>query len=133
MTTPFSLLVLLAGLSQREAGDFLGVRIDTVKSWSSGRNRCPDGALADMRRLVAQQERTASEALAQIEHMESGHGLPDAIELGEPVDDDDARSIGWPCVGAWRGMAARVVAGTDRPVEIVPRGSTPATRAAARR
>jgi len=133
MTTPFSLLVSLAGLSQREAGDFLGVRIDTVKSWSSGRNRCPDGALAELRALFVKQAQTAQETLAEIERLEIGYGSPDAIELGEPVDDDDARSIGWPCVGAWRGMAARVVAGTDRPVEIVPRGSTPATRAAARR
>lgn len=130
MTTPFALLVSLAGLSHREAGDFLSVRIDTVKSWSSGRNRCPDGALAELRALVAKQARTASEALAQIKRLEIGHGAPDAIELGEPASDKEAQSIGWPCVGAWRGMAARVVAETDTSVEIVPRGSTPATRAA---
>ena len=132
MTTPFALLLQLSGLSHREAADFLAVRLDTVKSWSSGRNQCPDGAIADMRRLMAQQDRTAAEALAQIAQLKTDHGSPNVVELGEPVDDDDAQSIGWPCVGAWRGMAAHVVANAPPEVEIqiVQRGSTLATRAA---
>lgn len=132
MTTPFALLLQLSGLSHREAADYLAVRLDTVKSWSSGRNPCPDGAIADMRWLIAQQERTAAETLAQIAQLKTDHGSPDAIELGEPLDDDEAQSIGWPCVGAWRGMAARVVANAPQgfTIQIVPRGSTPATRAA---
>lgn len=132
MTTPFSLLLSLSGLSHREAADYMHVRLDTVKSWASGRNQCPHGAIADMRRLIAQQERTAAETLAQIAQLETDHGSPDAVELGEPIDDDDAQSIGWPCLGAWRGMAARVVRASQRgaTIQIVPRGSTPATRAA---
>lgn len=132
MTTPFSLLLQLSGISHRDAADFLAVRLDTVKSWSSGRNKCPDGAITDMRRLIAGQERTAAEALAQIAQLQTDHGSPDAIEFGEPLDDDDAQSIGWPCVGAWRGMAARVVANAPPEVQIriVQRGSTLATQAA---
>lgn len=132
MTTPFSLLLHISGLSHREAADFLAVRLDTVKSWSSGRNRCPDGAIGDMLALVAKQERAAGEALAQINQMIATNGVPDTIELGEPVDDEDAQNIGWPCVGAWRGMAARVIAGAPAggAFVIVPRGSTPATAAA---
>jgi len=130
MTTPFALLVSLAGLSHREASEFLCVRLDTVRSWSSGRNNCPVGALTDLCKLILKQERSALEALVQIEALESAHGAPDVIQLGEPVDDDDAQALGWPCVGAWRGMAARIVAKSPRRVEIVPRGSTPATRAA---
>lgn len=132
MTTPFSLLLSLSGLSHREAGEFLCVRLDTIRSWSSGRNRCPDGALDDLKKLISKQARTASEALDQISRLETRHGSPDAVELGEPLDDDDAQSIGWPCVGAWRGMAARVMAGAPKGIviAIVPRGSTPATAAA---
>ena len=132
MTTPFSLLLQISGLSHREAADFLAVRLDTVKSWSSGRNRCPDGAIKDMRGLIAGQRQAANEALAQIDELIRQHDAPDAIELGEPVDDDDAQTIGWPCVGAWQGMAARVVAGAPAGAvfAIVPRGSTPATSAA---
>lgn len=132
MTTPFSLLLQLSGLSHREAAEFLAVRLDTIKSWSSGRNTCPDGALADMRRLIAKQDRAAVKALAQIAQLKTDHVSPDVVELGEPIDDNDAQSFGWPCVGAWRGMAARVVMACPRGVtiQIVPRGSTPATRAA---
>jgi transcriptional regulator with XRE-family HTH domain len=125
--TPFALLTRLAGLSLSEAARFLGVRRDTVNSWSSGRNRTPPGVLAQLRDLVAMQERAAAEALRLIASAESEA----EIELGYPADDHEAQALGWPCVGAWFGMAARVVAGTDRPVILVPRGSTVATAAAA--
>lgn len=134
MTTPFALLLQISGLSQREAADFLCVRLDTVKSWSAGRNPCPDGAIADMRALIAKQARGAEEMLAQIKKMAGDHGAPDVIELGEPLEDLDAQDLGWPNVGAWRGMAARVIAGAPSGLvfNIVRRGSTPATAAAKR-
>jgi len=126
--TPFAVLCALAGLSHREAGDFLGVRPDTVKSWSAGRNRTAPGAIVELRTLVARQERAAAEAVAQIA---KSHGAPDEIEIGYPADDHEARSLGWPCVGAWAAMAARVLATADAPIKLVPRGSTPGTAAAA--
>lgn len=43
MRTTFSSALSICGLSQQEAADFLGVRLDTVKSWSSGRNPVPSG------------------------------------------------------------------------------------------
>lgn len=119
--TPFSLLESLAGLSHREARELLSVRLDTVKSWSSGRNRCPPGALAELKRLIARQERAAREALAMFERAKTAE-----LELGYPADDDEARTLGWPCVGAWGAMAARVIAGSPDPVSLAPRGSTPA-------
>ena len=130
MTTPFAILAALAGLSHREAAELLNVRPDTVKSWSAGRNRAPAGAVAELRNLIAKQERSAAEALTVAARLAGEHGAPDTLELGEPVDDEEARSMGWPCVGAWRAMAARVTAGATIDVAIVPRGSTAATRAA---
>ncbi len=127
--TRFSLLAALAGLSHREAAEFHRVRIDTVKSWAVGRNNCPPGPLAELRALIAAQERAARETLAIIER-----GKPDEIELGYPSDDHEARSMpggGWPCVGAWAAMAARILAATDRPAHFVPRGSTLSSAAAA--
>jgi len=41
------------GLSQSGAASLHGVRLDTVKSWSSGRNPVPDGAWADLRSYEA--------------------------------------------------------------------------------
>lgn len=130
MTTAFGILVALAGLSHREAAEFLGVRLDTVKSWSSGRNKCPAGAIRELRTLILRQQHAAAEVLAQIERLASAQGASDVIELGEPIDDAEAQSLGWPCVGAWRAMTARVVAGADRQIVVVPRDPTPATSCA---
>ena len=124
--TPYALLLSLTGLSQREAGEFHTARIDTIKSWVSGRRSAPPGALAELRALIAAQTRAAAEALAIVRD-----GKPDEIELGYPANDHEARSLGWPCVGAWAAMAARVIAETDARASLVPRGSTPATAKAA--
>ncbi|TKD17940.1 hypothetical protein FBT96_12410 [Rhodobacter capsulatus] len=67
MRTTFAAAIAICGLSQQEAADYLGVRIDTVKSWSSGRNPPPDGVwgmLADLYRRV---ENAADHASSQIE------------------------------------------------------------------
>lgn len=47
----FKYSLLACGLSQAGAAELFGVRLDTVKSWSSGRNRPPEGVwrrLADL-------------------------------------------------------------------------------------
>lgn len=124
--TAFALLIARCGFSHREAADFLSVRLDTVKSWSAGRNRAPAGAIADLRALHAKIERAASEALAVIAEQK-----PEEIELGIVADDHEAQGLGWPCVGAHAAVLGLVVARAGIPVRIVPRGSTPATAAAA--
>jgi hypothetical protein len=127
---PYSVLISYAGLSHREASDFHKVRLDTVKSWSSGRNRAPEGAIDELIDLINRQEQLAEAALLRIHALAAENGAPEFVELGYPADDYEARSIGWPCVGAWRAMAARVIAKSTHPVRLVPRGSTPATAAA---
>lgn len=130
--TPAALLIQLAGLSHREAAEFLGVRPDTVQSWHRRRNpsAAGRGVIDDLRTLIAKQERAAAEAVAQMAKLARKHGAPAEIEIGYPADDHEARHLGWPCVGAWRSMAARVVAASPMPIKLVPRGSTPATAAA---
>jgi hypothetical protein len=127
--TPAALLISLAGLSQREASEFLKVRLDTVKSWSRANKPAlaSPGILAELRALIAKQDRAAREALKIIRARKPA---PDEIEIGYPADDYEAKSLGWPCIGAWAGMAARVVAEIDVPVILSPRGSTAATAAA---
>ena len=122
--TPFALLASLSGFSYREAAEFLAVRPDTVQSWATGRRECPAGPLGELRGLIAAQERAAAEAVKVLRA--SG---TDEIELGYPADDFEARALGWPCVGAWGAMAARVISAASVPVRIVPRGSTLATAA----
>lgn len=45
ITTMFKLVCESCGLSVREAAKFLGAKLDTVKSWSSGRNPAPESVI----------------------------------------------------------------------------------------
>ena len=113
--TPFKLLCELTGLSTREAGDFLSVRHDTVKSWSSGRNPTPDGVLDQMRDLIDAIENAASGTLDLIEEK-----TPDTVEIYYCTSDNQARARGLPCVGAHNAMLARVVAECELPIILQP-------------
>jgi len=115
--TAYALLLDRCGLSQREAAAIHGVRLDTVKSWSAGRNPTPAGAVEELRALYARIERAAGEALALIE----GAPPEGEVELGLAGDDHEAQSLGWPCVGAHAAVLGLVAARARRPVRIVPR------------
>lgn len=129
--TLFAILCALAGLSQHEAGDLCGVRHDSARQWATGRRTAPPATINELRALIVRQEHAASEAVAQIAWLSKSHSAPDVIELGYPADDHEAQSLGWPCVGAWSAMAARVIAAAPAKIVLVPRGSTPGTAAAA--
>jgi transcriptional regulator with XRE-family HTH domain len=128
--TPFAALAGLAGLSQREAAEFSGASPSAIDKMARGKRSTPEGILEQLRELIRTQAHTAAEALGDIRRLAGEHGAPEEIELGYPADDHEARSLGWPCVGAWRAMAARVIADTPVAVRLVPRGSTVATDAA---
>lgn len=133
--TPFALLVSLAGLSHREAAAFHRVRLDTIRSVSTGRrSRASDGMITELRRLIAAQERAAAENIAVIAARltaAEAAGQPlDAVVIGFPSDDHEAQALGFPCVGAWQAMAARVVAWSPVPVRLVARGADLATAGA---
>ena len=126
--TLFAEILRGCGLSQREAADFLDVRIDTLKSWGSGRNGAPAGVLAALHELSSLQDNAAN----QVADIWQANGEPDEIEIGLASDDYEARTLGWPCVGAHKAVIRRVweVLPTDVIIRIVPRGSTVATAAA---
>jgi hypothetical protein len=64
------------GLSQPEAAALHGVRPDTVKSWSAGRNPVPERIYDELREYAAQiAER--SDAMMDLWHREK----PDEVEL----------------------------------------------------
>ncbi len=138
MITIFALLCQACGLSHREAAEALRVRLDTVKSWSAGRNRAPEPVLAELAALAAGIETAAAEVLARIEDLEvqaRAAGIEKTeSELGVAIDDAEAQALGWPCVGAQRACIALVVArGTRRGYRfrVAPRGATVPTAAAA--
>lgn len=101
----FAAALRLLGLSQAEAADYLDVRPDTVKSWSAGRNRVPDGIWNKLRGLYWLQTRAAGEALALIAEHD-----PDEIA----PNPDGPRGKEWPSKGAHLAVLARVVLESDR-------------------
>lgn len=121
----YKLLRERCGLSLREAAAFHDVPIDTVTAWSSGRRRAPDGVIHELRELYDKIETAAYEAVEAI-----GDDTAD-VELGLASDDDEARSLGWPCVGTQGASLGLTAALIDNPVTIVARGATVASAAAA--
>ena len=122
----YRLLRERCGLSLDEAAAFHDTRIDTVRSWSSGRRNAPPGAIDELRALYAKIERAASELVDIAKKIEA-----EAIEISLSSDDHEAQSLGWPCAGAHEAAIGIAAARLSRDVIIVPRGSTPATAAAA--
>jgi hypothetical protein len=131
VTTLYNLLRERCGLSQREAADFHGVRPDTVKSWCTGRNRAPDGVIAELRTLYRKIERAADNLASLVEDRIEQSGPEGEIEIGYAADDKEARALGWPCGGAQLASIGIACAKLGLRVKIVPRGSTAATARAA--
>ena len=77
MKTLYAACIARLGLSQSEAADLHGVRLDTVKSWCAGRRTIPDNAWSDLRgyeaRIVDRSEaiREAWEDAGEIRDIEA--------------------------------------------------------------
>ena len=125
--TPFALLVGVCGLSPGEAADLVGEDHGMVDAWLAGRGDAPLPVLVELSDLEARIEHAANAMAATIRDAPAAA----EIELGYAVDDAEARHLGWPCCGAQRAALGRAIARAGRPVQLVPRGSTPATAGAA--
>jgi hypothetical protein len=125
--TAFALLLQRCGLSQREASELLEVRLDTVKSWSSGRNPVRLAIINELRELHRKIELAGQQLAAMVQHPidvqreESGEAVQ--LVFGLARSDPEARKLGFPCTGAHAaalGVAIAALPG-DVEVEIVPR------------
>lgn len=97
MTSVYDLLRLRCGLSQAEAAEFHSARLDTVKSWCSGRRPAPDGPITELRDLYGAISAAAAD-LAEIVRRQRSTD-EDGIrifQIGLPLDDKDARKCGFP-------------------------------------
>lgn len=65
--TTFKSALTICGLSQKEAADHLETSLDTVKSWSQGRNAPPLGVWRDMAELYHRIEGAADFAASNLE------------------------------------------------------------------
>lgn len=136
--TTYNTLLTATGLSLREAAAFHDVRLDTVKSWSVGRNSTPEGVLSELRQLLVMQLKAAEAGATQIRTIVAERGAPEEIELGLASDDYEAQTLGWPCASAHKVVLGMTIAYLARyptsdlgaRVVVVPRGSTLGTAAA---
>jgi hypothetical protein len=123
----------MCGLTHEECAAYLEVRLDSVKSWSSGRRSVPPGVGEKMIKLWREMEEEASKIVdgieAQLEEL-ADQGSPEMVEFGIPAAREEAKELGWPAVGCFLRIAALVAANIEVPLELVERGSTPASRAA---
>lgn len=107
-TTPFAMLADRCGLSQREAAEFLNVRLDTVKSWCAGRNVAKPPVLAKLRVLYSKIQAAAAKLAQDNERLleqQRERGIPQrGIVFGLAESDDVARAFGFPSTGPY--MAA---------------------------
>ena len=69
--TTFAAAIRLCGLSQQQAADFFDVRLDTLKSWSSGRNPAPAGVWAMLADLWRRIEDAADDAAPLVDLADS--------------------------------------------------------------
>jgi len=86
MKTIYAACLMRLGLSQPAAARLHGVRLDTVKSWSAGRNRPPDGVWDDLRgyeALIVDRSEACREAWEDA-------GQPVELDAGWDADDGPA-------------------------------------------
>lgn len=107
--TTFACALQICGLSQKEAADYFDVRIDTVKSWSAGRNAVPAGVWDMLAGLWRRIEDAADDA-----------SLTDAIDspmarLNVDADDADGLPGGGPAVAGAMALLFRLADDQDCP------------------
>ncbi|MEY9674567.1 helix-turn-helix domain-containing protein [Bradyrhizobium elkanii] len=119
----YDLMRQRCGLSQTEAAEFQDVRLDTVKSWCSGRRPAPQKAVDELRDLY-RRIHEAGEAYAH-QVLRRGPRVDDAgarYQLAEPVDDADAIANGWPSKAACLAALGIAIAAlpVDAGLELIP-------------
>lgn len=89
----------------------LEVRLDTVKSWSSGRRSASSSVIAELKALLVRQEAEAATQAADW----AARGTPADI-AGLLLDDNgQARSRGWPTASVYNAVVLRAWARVSQP------------------
>jgi len=104
--TLFSAILGHLGLSQPDAANYLDVRLDTIKSWCSGRRTPAIGAVDKLYKLAERIETAADHAV----------GL--WLEQGEPDHIDFRVDPGWPSKRCRLAVAAALWAALPNDITI---------------
>lgn len=92
-TTLYGILLSATGLSHREAAALHGVKQDTVKSWSTGRNPANDGVIGGLAKIVENIQYAVDEISAKAREAEREESV---IVLEIAGDNLEAKELGWP-------------------------------------
>jgi hypothetical protein len=133
MTSAYDLMRQRCGLSQQEAADFHQARLDTIKSWCSGRREAPDSVIDELRDL---HDDIVAAGRAWVKEFGSRRNIAPSdeyfIDIVEPRNDRDARFYGWPNAGAALAAVGVAISALPRGVPVKLRidapGATPLPR-----
>lgn len=90
--TTFKSAIAICGLSQQQAADFLGVSLQTVKHWSSGRNNVPGGVWEMLSDLYVRIEQAADHAAVELDAVDPRQWGSITADLGDDPLPDGADS-----------------------------------------
>jgi hypothetical protein len=97
MPNAYNLLREACGISQAEAAEFVHeTRLDSVKSWCSDRRTAPQGVINDLQKLAREIQNAGVDYAALLKRTSKG----DVYVIGLPRDEQDARTCGFPSIGA---------------------------------
>jgi hypothetical protein len=97
MTNVYNLLREACGISQVEAAEFVHkTRLDSVKSWCSDRRTAPQGVINDLQKLAREIQNAGVDYATLLKKTSKG----EVYVIGLPNDEQDARSCGFPSIGA---------------------------------
>jgi hypothetical protein len=127
MTSVYNLLREACGISQAEAAELHGTRLDTVKSWSSDRRPAPGWAINHLQSL---HRRVHAAGINYAETMKRQSGGGNVFTLRLARSDDDARWSGFPSLGAQKLALAIAISQLpdDAEIMIVDSGVVPALK-----
>lgn len=118
--TPFALLIYAAGLSRREASQFLDISENSINKMSRGITSPPDGAVKELRELIVLQMIRSAETLSKIMSEADARGvLPKELYIVKPSTHEEAVGLGWPCIGAWKGYAMHLVIASPVAIDLI--------------
>lgn len=120
MDSVYNLLRESCGLSQQDAADFHGVRLDSVKSWCGERRLAPDNVVNELKHLM---QSIIAAGNGYAEEVIQRSGSSGVLMLGVPHDEADARACGFPSMGAnMRAIAIAIAQLPDQlQIRLIPR------------
>ena len=121
MSNVYNLLREACGISQAEAAEFVHrTRLDSVKSWSSDRRTAPQGVINDLQKLAREIQNAGTHYATLLKETSKGN----VYIIGLPGDELDARSCGFPSIGAQMRAIAIAISHLpdDSEIRMVERG-----------